>query len=117
MRGSVSSQEIFPGCKAVLNIDAERAADLLYTFGQQVRVKEVKGDSMLVGFDGHNAREAWVNAGEVSITQATQPASKAGLRGGGGRNGQLSVLNPQCYLPYTHMMVTYIKFLSSNQTT
>ena len=64
------AQEIVPGYKAVLYIDAGRAADLQYTFGQQVRVKEVKGDLVFVGFDGHNAREAWVNAGEVSITQA-----------------------------------------------
>ena len=60
--------------KAVLNIGAERAADLLYTPGQQVRVKQLKDDSILVGFD---AREAWVNAREVSITQAgTQAVSK-----------------------------------------
>ena len=49
----------------------------MYTPGEQVRVKQVKDDSILVGFDGSYAREAWVNAGEVSITQAeTQPVLK-----------------------------------------
>ena len=59
VRGSVSSPEIIPGCKAVLMIGGERA----------------------VGFD---LLDAWVNAEEVSIMQAgTQPVSKVGVGGGG----------------------------------
>ena len=73
-------QAIIPGCKGVLNIGAERAADLRYTPGQQVRVKDIKDDRIFVGFDGFVAQEAWVTAGEVSTTQAeTQPVLKVEL--------------------------------------
>ena len=74
----------------VLHIDAARASDLHYTTGQQVCVKQVKQDSILVdlGWD-----LTWVNARDVSITQAgTQPVSTVGW--GGGRKVQLSFLNP-----------------------
>ena len=64
-------QEIIPGCKAVLNIGVERAANLDSPI-QQASVKPVKDDSILVGFD---AREAWVDAEEVSITQARTQSS------------------------------------------
>ena len=81
VRGSVSSPEIIPGCKAVLKIGGERAAELLHKPGQQVLVKQVKDDVILVGFD---LLDAWVNAEEVSIMQAgTQPVSKVGVGGGG----------------------------------
>ena len=76
-------QEIIPGCMAVLNIDAARAKHLHYTPGQQVRVKQVNQDLILVdlGFG-----PAFVNAWDVSITQAgTQPVSTVGwARAGGG---------------------------------
>ena len=66
---------------AVLNIDATRAKHLHYTPGQQVRVKQVNQDSILVdlGFG-----LAFVNAWDVSITQAgTQPVSTVGWARGG----------------------------------
>ena len=52
-------QEIMPGCKAVLNISAKRAADLQP--GKQVRMKQIKDNAILVGFD---AREGRVNPGK-----------------------------------------------------
>ena len=72
-----SVQALIPGCKGVLSIGAERAADLGYTSVEQVRVKRVEDDQILVGYSRVDARAAWVNAGEVSITQAgTQPVLK-----------------------------------------
>ena len=69
-------QEIIPGRMVVLHIDEAHASELHYWPGQQVRVKQVEQDSILVdlGF-----APAWVNARNVSIAQAgTQPASTVG---------------------------------------
>ena len=88
-------QAIIPACKSVLNIGAERAADLRYTLGQQVRVKHIKDDSIKVCFDGFDARKAWINAGEVSITQAgTQPVVDV-IWGEGSKSGTFS-FEPPC---------------------
>ncbi|CAE7574329.1 unnamed protein product, partial [Symbiodinium necroappetens] len=63
---------------AVLHIDAKFASDLCYTPGQQVRVKQVNQDSILVdlGF-----ALAWVNARDVSIAQSPGGSQKAAWRG------------------------------------
>ena len=66
---------------AVLHIDVARASDLHYTPGQQVRVKQVdiKQGQILVDL---GSGLAWVNARDVSITQAgTQPVSAVGWGG------------------------------------
>ena len=42
-RKRVSAQAIIPGCNAILSISEERAADLQYKPGQQVRVKKALG--------------------------------------------------------------------------
>ncbi|CAE7829463.1 SULTR4 [Symbiodinium sp. KB8] len=73
-----SDSEIIPGRMVVLHIDEAHASELHYWPGQQVRVKQVEQDSILVdlGF-----APAWVNARNVSIAQSPGGSQKAAWRG------------------------------------
>ncbi|CAE7228740.1 unnamed protein product [Symbiodinium microadriaticum] len=97
------NKEILPGCVAVLHIDAARARDLRYTPGQQVRVKQVdiKREQILVDL---GSRKGWVNARDVSITQAHGGSSPLPLASAGAAAPNVCIAE-DCVPGGTYMLV------------